>query len=321
MSAEPIAVFSERTDLALELLAAARRLAGAERRVVTFDLGPADRASLLIEHGADCVLSFAGDEPLPDVPTRAALLARAVSHVGAGVLLVGATREGAETAARLGQRMGVACASGCMSLSLDGDALIAERRHLGGFVARVRLLLEPALATVAPGRHEPLPRDPTRNGSVERLDRRTPPPIAAPVILTSRPRALGRAEIDKARVVVSVGRGVRRPEDVRLAADLARTLGGAVGASRPLTDHLQWLPADVKVGLSGKTVRPELYVACGISGQVEHIVGMREAKVVVAINSDPSAPIFKESDYGVVGDLHVLVPALARALEALYRVS
>jgi electron transfer flavoprotein alpha subunit len=99
--------------------------------------------------------------------------------------------------------------------------------------------------------------------------------------------------------------------------DLARALGGVVGASRPLTDDLRWLPPEAKVGLSGVTVRPRLYVACGISGQIEHNVGMREAGIVVAINSDPNAPIMSQADYRVVADLHEVVPALTRALDGL----
>jgi electron transfer flavoprotein alpha subunit len=121
--------------------------------------------------------------------------------------------------------------------------------------------------------------------------------------------------LEKARVVVAAGRGLRRREDLEIVTRLARALGGEVGASRPVTDDLQWLPSDAKVGLSGHTIRPELYVALGISGQLEHIVGMRESRVVVAINTDPGAPIFAESDYNVVGDLYAVIPALLRALE------
>ena len=99
--------------------------------------------------------------------------------------------------------------------------------------------------------------------------------------------------------------------------DLARALGGVVGASRPLTDDLEWLSPEVKVGLSGITVKPRLYIACGISGQIEHNVGMRESGVVVAINSDPAAPIMQQADYCITGDLHEIVPALIKAVEAL----
>ena len=114
--------------------------------------------------------------------------------------------------------------------------------------------------------------------------------------------------------MVSVGRGLRAPEDLSLIHQLAEGLDAAVGGSRPVTEHLGWLPLDVKVGLSGKTIAPELYVACGISGQIEHVVGMRDSRVVVAINSDPTAPIFAEADYYLVGDLYELVPALSRAV-------
>lgn len=128
------------------------------------------------------------------------------------------------------------------------------------------------------------------------------------------PRQLSEAAVGEAEALVAVGRGVRRPEDLELARDLAECVGGVVVATRPLTDDLEWLPVDVKVGLSGQTVRPELYVACGVSGQIEHVVGMRESRLVVAINTDPAAPMLQEADLCIVGDLYEVLPALAREI-------
>jgi electron transfer flavoprotein alpha subunit len=112
---------------------------------------------------------------------------------------------------------------------------------------------------------------------------------------------------------------VKKAEDLKLIQELAAVIGAQLGGSRPLTEDLKWLPADAQVGLSGKKVKPKLYVACGISGQIQHIVGMRDAQTIVAINMDPSAPIFEEADYCIVGDLYKIVPALTAAFRELLR--
>jgi electron transfer flavoprotein alpha subunit len=123
--------------------------------------------------------------------------------------------------------------------------------------------------------------------------------------------------VGKADILVAAGRGVRSARDLALLESLARTLGGELAASRPLVD-MNWVPRDRLVGISGRMVRPRLYLACGISGQPEHIAGMRDARIVVAINRDAEAPIFEHADYCVVGDLYEIIPALAEALtEAL----
>ncbi len=120
--------------------------------------------------------------------------------------------------------------------------------------------------------------------------------------------------LDRAERIVAVGRGLRRKEDLEMITSLASVLSAEIAATRPLTEDLRWLPAQVQVGMSGKTVKPKLYVACGVSGQIQHIAGMRESQIVVAINTDKDAPIFQEADYGVIGDLYTVVPALTRAL-------
>jgi len=139
-----------------------------------------------------------------------------------------------------------------------------------------------------------------------------------PVIETHE-RAQSTTRIDKAEVVVGIGRGLKRPGDLKMIEELAAALGGVVGASRPLTDDLQWLQTDRKIGLSGVTVKPKLYIACGISGQIEHNVGMRESGIVVAINSDPAAPIMQQADYCITGDLYEVVPALIESIREMGR--
>jgi electron transfer flavoprotein alpha subunit len=118
-----------------------------------------------------------------------------------------------------------------------------------------------------------------------------------------------------AEIMVAAGRGVWRVVDLALLEQLAQALGGVLAGSRPLTGDLDWLPVDRRIGLSGQTVKPNLYIACGISGQIEHLVGIKGARTVVAINNDPKAPIHAEADYSIVGDLYDIVPALIQQCE------
>jgi electron transfer flavoprotein alpha subunit len=227
------------------------------------------------------------------------------------VLLIGATASGLEVAARLAQRLGVGCVSECVHLGYENGELVLRRRTMGKFIAKERLRSRPAIVTIPPHRFEALQAQDGRTGRLQEIPMELPPSRTR--LIESERRADGESPIEEASIVVSVGRGLRRSEDLALIARLARALGGAVAGSRPLTDDLRWLPANVKVGLSGRTVRPDLYLACGISGQVEHIVGMRDARVVVSINTDPNAPIMGEADYQVVGDLYDVLPALIEA--------
>ncbi len=309
-------VFSENAELAAELLAAGRPLADATGGALTaLVAGGREQAADAIARGADEALVL----PSSDAPTLGSdalleALDAAVRGRAPAVVLLGATRTGIELAARLGQRLGVGCVSDALTLELAADgALVATRRTYGGrFLATVALHGRPALATVPSKRFEPPPRDESRPGSVTELWLALPTARLRTVALAERPRSA--TDIHKAAAVVAVGRGVKRPEDLALVATLADALGGALAGTRPITDDLRWLPPDRKIGLSGQTVRPALYVACGISGQIEHVVGLRGARTVVAINSDPSAPIHAEADYSMVGDLYAIVPALTAAL-------
>ena len=122
-------------------------------------------------------------------------------------------------------------------------------------------------------------------------------------------------DLAQAKIIVCVGRGVEKPEDIKLARELADVLGGEVGCSRPIAEELNWLPEEFYLGISGKKVKPELYIGLGVSGQIQHVTGIRDSKVIFAVNRDENAPIFEAADYGIVGDLYQVVPKLIEELK------
>ena len=318
MTRGPILTFSENANVAAELLGAARPLAAATDApllVLVVGEDARGRAEEAIARGADeALLANPGVAARPDADAYLEALHAAVRERQPAIVLVGSTRTGIEVAARLGQRLGVACISEALTLELDDDCRpVATRRTFGGrFVARVAINSVPAIATLPPNRFEALARDDARRGRIAELTVELPPQRVRTVAREDRPR--GETDLRKAGVIVAVGRGLKRREDLALADGLCRELRGALAGSRPMTDERAWLPFDQKVGISGHTVRPSLYVACGISGQIEHVAGMLGARTVVAINSDPAAPIHAHADYSIVADLYAIVPALTRAL-------
>jgi len=319
-----ICVFSENREVVLELLAAGRPLADqAQANLVSIVLekraSTPTESHVIVEEqialGADGVLI------VEDVPDRAgaAFEVAALQHVvnlhEPHMLLMGGTAHGTEVLAQLAQRLQVGCATDCTNLEFRNGILEIERTVFGRFTCRQTFRTRPALASVRPRRFAPPERCGERHGGVERV--RVEAPVDPVRVVERRERVASGERIDRAACIVAVGRGLRSAQDLPMIEALAQALDGTVGATRPLTNDLEWLPIDAKVGLSGTTVRPKLYIACGISGQIEHIVGMRESEVVVAINTDSAAPIMAEADYRVIGDLYEVVPALTRALREL----
>jgi electron transfer flavoprotein alpha subunit len=277
-------------------------------------------ADAVAASGVDRVLWLG--EPGDGVPVEAQ--AAAVAEVVAGAaprLVVAATRDaGRALAGAVAARCGAPVLTGATEVGIAGDAVEVRRDVHGGISVRTeRVTGGPAVVTVAPGGvaapASPVPVE-------EAVDTA---PAAAVRVREERAsgrgargprRGRGGGDLGGARVVVGIGRGLKAREDLAVVERLAAALGGEVACSRPLAEGHDWLTKDRYIGISGQHVAPDLYVAAGISGQVQHMVGVAGAKVVVAINSDADAPIFAQCDHGVVGDLYAVLPALAAALEA-----
>lgn len=231
------------------------------------------------------------------------------------LVLISSTKKGKEVAPRLATRLKVACISDAIRLELAGKELTADRVVWGGNAIATVVSKGVTVVTI-PVRAYERATGSTASPNIVKVEFQPKHSANRVAVIGKREKAKGQASIKDAERIVSAGRGFKKKEDLGIIDDLVKILNAAVGASRPLTSDLGWMPEDRQVGLSGTTVKPKLYVAIGISGQIQHLTGMRDSKVIVAVNQDKNAPIFQECDYGIVGDLYSVVPALTKALVA-----
>lgn len=315
-------VFSEVEQLTLELLGKGRGLAdqlGTNLAAVLF--GGGEEAQNLIQHGADTVFSVS--DPLLNtfqVDTYTDALTELATEHKPDVLLMGATRSGLELAPRLAERLKTGCVTEATRLELDAEKnyVLIDRLSLGGNLVETQISKsKPQIATIPKGLFSVLPADSSRRGEVVKAEPTIKPPTTN--LVESKAKPVKGVKLVDAPVIVAFGRGVRKKEDISLVQQLAQAVGGVIGCSRPIAEDLRWLPEDQYIGLSGQKVSPKLYFALGISGQIQHLTGIRNSRVIVAVNNDPKAPIFEFSDYGIVADLYQLIPAFTEAIKQLGR--
>ncbi len=239
------------------------------------------------------------------------------------ILLLGATTQGRDMAGSVATTLLTGLTADCTGLDIDASdrSLLSSRPTFGGSLmcTIVNLNTRPQMATVRP-RVMPMPaRDASRSGRVieHPLDMNEDKVVTKLIDFIPDARA-DTPQLAYANVIVAGGRGLAKPENFDLLFDLAKVLGAEVGASRPAV-HAGWVDAERQVGQSGKTVRPKLYVAAGISGAIQHLAGMKDSKVIVAINKDEEAPIFQVADYGLVADLYQALPELEAELAKIKR--
>jgi electron transfer flavoprotein alpha subunit len=231
------------------------------------------------------------------------------------IMLIGATGEGRDLGGAIATELKTGLTADCTGLAVDERGFLLQTRPAFGGNIMATILTErtrPQMSTVRPHVMPIPPRDGTRQGAIvpESYDLKEESVFAKVLqIIDDRKPGAEAVDIAGADIIVSGGRGMQGPENFRILKELADELGGVVGSSRAAVDA-GWMPSERQVGQTGKTVRPKIYFACGISGAIQHLVGMQESNVIIAINRDKQAPIFEVATYGIVGDLFQVVPAM-----------
>jgi electron transfer flavoprotein alpha subunit len=321
--AQGVLVVAEQVDgsfrkIAYEAVSEGRRLADAMGELLTgvvLGSGIEAIAGELGRYGADKTL--VGDDPaLADYTTEAYanVLFDIVKERDPKVVLLGASMRGKDLSARLAACLDTGLAMDCVALRVDGDTVMATRPMFGGKVlAEVSIQGTPQMAAIRPNVMEIVAAE--KAAEVETVAVHVG--VVKTRLLEKKVEGGARMDLTEADIIVSGGRGMGGP-DFSLLEELAETLGGTVGASRSAVDE-GWRPHSDQVGQTGKVVSPSLYIACGISGAIQHLAGMGTSKYIVAINKDSEAPIFKKADYGIVEDLFKVVPALTAEVKKLER--
>lgn len=306
---------------AYELLGKGRELAdqlGQELAALLLGYQVEGLAATLGQYGADKVY-VADSEMLKLYSSEgySRVIADLAKEYQPSIILAGATAMGKDLAPRVAAKLQAGVGSDCTALELDGDRLVMTRPiYAGKAQTKVVSRTTPQMATVRPNVMPPAEADPARKAEIIRVVPNVEASDIRARVVEVQESGGDKVELTEADIIVSGGRGMKGPENYAIIEELAGLLGAAVGASRAAVDA-GWRPHSDQVGQTGKVVSPNLYIACGISGAMQHLAGMSSSKVIVAINKDPEAPIFKVADYGVVGDLFKVVPALTEEVRKL----
>lgn len=303
-------VISDVPQTSWELLSKARELAG-KASVTAYVVGDNAIGQETITYGADTV-------KLMEMPAETTweqyveLVAADYEKERPEIILVGADRRGKDFAAQLAALLDIVCISECKSLVVEGDHFEAERIVFGGLAVKKISCQAPLIVTISARTFEAR-KDSNRQGIIIKIRL----PANKMKVKERRPKPAESVNIAEADVVIGIGRGFSSKDEMKLAEDLAKVLGGELGCTRSIAEDMHWLPEDRYIGISGQVIKPKLYICAGISGQVQHVYGIRDAKTIVAIDKNENAPIFQVADYYVVGDLNEALPALKEAILAI----
>lgn len=308
--------FCEETDggpstLGLELLAKARQLGAAT--VLYAGAGSAQAWETLGEHGAARVFHFDHGDRLAAAPVAAATASLA-SDNAPDLILFGQAYTDRDVAGRLAARMGLPVLSNAVDVTLDPAGRVGSRHEISGGSEIAEAVFSSSGPHLVIARPKSFPAEPVGGSTPEVVGVDLPDVGGSNAVVTERHmRERKGPDLEEAAVIVSGGRGLGAAEHYSLVEGVAGPLGAATGATRAIVDA-GWVPYAKQVGQTGKTVKPDVYIACGISGAMQHLVGMKDAKTIIAINKDPDAPIFTIADLGIVGDVHKVMPKLIEEL-------
>ncbi|ACB85451.1 electron transfer flavoprotein subunit alpha [Natranaerobius thermophilus] len=320
-------VFAEQRDgelmpVTIELLGEGKRIAkeiGEELSAVLIGDNVEDLTKELFAYGADNVY-LCQDELLKNFTTDGytKVLTNMINDYKPEIILIGATHIGRDLAPRVASRVNTGLTADCTQLDIDSEdnKLLQTRPAFGGNIMATIICPDhrPQMATVRPGVMQKAEKEDSREGKVVNVEANVTHDDINISVKEIKKEKKAVVNLEESDIIVSGGRGLGNQDGFKMLQDLADKLGGVVGASRATVDA-GWIDKDHQVGQTGKTVRPGLYIACGISGAIQHLAGMEGSECIVAINNNPDAPIFKVADYGIVGDVYEVVPKLIEALD------
>jgi electron transfer flavoprotein alpha subunit len=302
--------------VSLEVLSFARSLGG-EITAVSWSQNPQEVAKIAGDYGATKLINVNISNKLPGAPVAYAIEDQISQGLSFDVILAGTTYNARDIIGRLSVLLDAPVITNVTGLEQDGNSLVASHSIFGGtMVAKSRFAsgTNPQIFLI---RSKTFPQEPAGGSPAEvvEISHNAGDNVNSAEIIASHKEAQSGPKLDEADIVVSGGRGLGTKENYALIEELAALLKGAPGASRAIVDA-GWVPYAYQVGQTGKTVKPTVYIACGISGATQHLVGMKNSKNIIAINKDKDAPIFSVADLGIVGDVHKVVPKLIDALKA-----
>ena len=312
-----VLVYSDDKNLALEMLNKGSELAKElNKKLTAVIIGSDTDAKEYIAHGADKV--YVAETNLDNFKSEeyTDILENIIKETGTETVMIGSNKNGKELAPRLAAKFETGCVTDCTNVYMKNNKLTTERIvYSGNAVAVEQFNSKPQIVTIPSKVFDPLKKDEKRDGEI--IKKKIETDKYNSKILKVQEMKTEGVNVEDAEIIVSCGRGFKNKEDIKLVNELAEVLKGkTVGCSRPIAADLKWLSEDHWIGLSGHKVKPKLYIAAGISGQIQHIAGMRDSGVIVAINKDPEALIFKSADYGIVGDLYQVLPKLTSAIKS-----
>jgi electron transfer flavoprotein alpha subunit len=320
---QEILIFAEQRDgnlpkITMELLGVSQKIAPGNVSAVLIGSNVEGLASTLAHYGADKVYVIE-DSSLANYNSDAysQLMSKLIKEKSPAIVFLGATSTGRDLATRISGKLGVGLAADCtgMELNPDGKMVLTRPAYTGKVITKVMLTDSPQIVTIRPNVIPLGEIDKSRTAKIEKISPVTGEAVKTKVleVIRGQKEELDVAEAD---IIVSGGRGLGKKEGFKIIEEIAGVLTAAVGGSRAAVDS-GWIEQSHQVGQTGKVVSPKLYLACGISGAIQHLVGMSSAKCIVAINKDPEANIFQVADFGIVGDLYQVVPALTTEIKKL----
>ncbi len=309
MTLKKVCVITDNKESLESLCSGGRQLGGQVTAVI---FGSEKQAQEAVAFGADLVYFIENHQAIPEACSKS--IAELLQKEKPELVLVYASVSGKLLAGKIAARLGTAVVPNVSEIRLENGDIIVKYMVYGGTAIRTeKSLSEVTVAVVGTGVFKPLPKNETREGQIVKMDPEVE--ISGIRVLETRSKQGESVNLSAAKRVVGVGRGFNSKEDLSMAEELAKVVGAELACTRPIAEGEKWMSKERYVGVSGVILKPELYLALGVSGQIQHMIGVNQAKTIVAVNKDKNAPIFKQADIGIVGDLYTVVPKIIERIK------